>query len=670
MHPELEAEQAYVDHAYRCLEQMRRLLERAGEAGIGEVEAAVLEAWSARRLVTFEDADRGLCFGRLDLDGVLRPLYVGRRWVHEEQTPIVVNWQAPAARPFYTATVADPQGVTRRRRFRTSGRTLLDLYDEPLDGSAGDVVHGVADILLEELERSRDAHMRDIVATIQTDQYRLITREPEGVLIVQGGPGTGKTAVGLHRASWLLYTYRRELERSGVLVVGPNPVFMDYISHVLPMLGEERVEQRAVDELVEGAVPARTEDPGLSRLKGDVLLAGVIAAAVRSLPAPPRELLAVRLDGAELRLRPEEVAEMIEEAQTEAPSHAAGRARFRMKLVRAFYDRYCARLGASAYRSFDEVEAVLRSGGFLNRTLDSLWPRPKPEQLVRRLLTSPAHLAAAAKGILDEEEQRLLQSSRGKGWTDSDLPLLDEAEALLLGPARPSGHVIVDEAQDLTPMQLRMLARRSAGPMTVLGDIAQAAGPVSYHRWDDLLPYLAPEAEVTVEELRLAYRVPSEVMELALPLLPLIAPDVAAPIAYRSGDEPPRFVESEADHLLVTAVREAARQALREGRTALIAPAGLLAQLEPLLPRPDTAFDELSSPIQTLTPRGAKGLEFDRVVLVEPARIVAEGSGVEGLRALYVALTRATKTLVVVHSEPLPDVLKKSSRSLRLSAES
>src|SRR6185312_7484543 len=275
VHPELDSEQAYVDHAYACLEEMRRRVERAGDAAIGEVEALVLEAWAAKRLVTFEDAERGLCFGRLDLDGIVRPLYVGRRWVHEEQTPIVVNWQAPAARPFYTATVAKPQGVELRRRFRTDGRRLLDLYDEPLDGSAGDVVHGVADILLEELERSRDEHMRDIVATIQTDQYRLITREPEGALVIQGGPGTGKTAVGLHRASWLLYTYRRQLERSGVLVVGPNPVFMDYISHVLPMLGEERVEQCAVSELA-GVEPARREEPALARLKGDARLADVI----------------------------------------------------------------------------------------------------------------------------------------------------------------------------------------------------------------------------------------------------------------------------------------------------------------------------------------------------------------------------------------------------------
>ena len=653
MHPELEAEQAYVDHAYLCLEEMRRLVERAGEAGIGEVEAAVLEAWGARRLVTFEDAERGLCFGRLDLDGVVRPLYVGRRWVHEEQTPIVVNWQAPAARPFYTATVAEPQGLTRRRRFRTQGRTLVDLYDEPLDGTAGDVVHGVADILLEELERSRDRHMRDIVATIQNDQYRLITRKPEGVLVIQGGPGTGKTAVGLHRASWLLYTYRRELERSGVLVVGPNPVFMDYISHVLPMLGEERVEQRAVDELT-GVEAARPEAPPVARLKGEARMADLLAAAVAAVPRPPNDLLAVRLEDVELRLPSEQVAGLVEEAQAETPSHAAGRERLRTKLARAFYERYTTRLGHAAYLSFEDIEATLRRGGFMNRTLDELWPRPKPDQLVRRLLTDPEELAAAANGILDDEEQWLLQSTRGKGWTEADLPLLDEARALLEGTDRPHGHVIVDEAQDLTPMQLRMLARRSAGPMTLLGDIAQAAGPISYTGWNELVREMSADAPVSVEELRLAYRVPADVLELALPLLPLIAPDVAAPIAYREGDEPPRFVRTSAEHLVAAAVREAGHEAARQGRTGLIAPAAILAELEPLLPHPGTAFDELAAPIQALTPRAAKGLEFDRVVLVEPARIIAESERVEGLRALYVALTRATKTLVVVHAEPLP----------------
>ena len=218
--------------------------------------------------------------------------------------------------------------------------------------------------------------------------------------------------------------------------------------------------------------------------------------------------------------------------------------------------------------------------------------------------------------------------------------------------------MIVDEAQDLTPMQLRMLARRTAGAMTILGDIAQAAGPIEYHRWEELLPHLADGQDVDIAELRLAYRVPRDVMELALPLLPLIAPDVAAPIAYREGDEPPRFVQVAPAELVSASVCEAAAEASREGRSALIAPAKLL----PNLPQPtETAFDELAAPFQTLTPRAAKGLEFDRVVLVEPAAIVAEGERIEGLRALYVALTRATKTLVVVHAQPLPPELRREA---------
>src|SRR4051812_36640711 len=307
---------------------MRLQIERVAEAiDAPEYQAAHFEAWARSRMETFQDAERGLCFGRLDLDGLARKLYIGRRWVHEDDVPIVVNWQAPAARPFYTATVAEPHGVELRRRFRTEGRTILALFDEPLDGSAGEVVHGVADILLEELERSRDEHMRDIVATIQSDQYSLITREPEGIFIVQGGPGTGKTAVGLHRASWLLYTYRRELERSGVLVVGPNPVFMDYISHVLPMLGEERVEQRAIDELSGDVKVSRRDPPDVARRKGDVAMAGAIAEAVRALPSPPDEMVGIRVDGAFLYLEPADVARLVEETQQSSGSYVDGRER-------------------------------------------------------------------------------------------------------------------------------------------------------------------------------------------------------------------------------------------------------------------------------------------------------------------------------------------------------
>ncbi len=261
-HPELKAEQAYVDHAYECLERMREIVLRAGDAADGEVAQAALDAWAAKRLATFEDAERGLMFGRLDFEAVERALYVGRRWVHDDEgEQIVVNWQAPAARPFYTATPQDPQRVTLRRRFRAQGRRLVDIADEALDGSTLDGA-SVGDFLLEELERSRDTYMRDIVATIQADQYRLITREPVRPLVIQGGPGTGKTAVGLHRASWLIYTEREKNARSRVLVVGPNRTFMEYVSHVLPALGEGSVEQLAVSELVAGVEPTLRRHAG------------------------------------------------------------------------------------------------------------------------------------------------------------------------------------------------------------------------------------------------------------------------------------------------------------------------------------------------------------------------------------------------------------------------
>src|ERR671916_1494008 len=271
-HPDLPAEQAYVDRAYACLERMRDVVGRAADAADGEVAQAALDAWAAKRLATFEDAERGLMFGRLDFEAVERPLYVGRRWVHDDEgEQVVVNWQAPAARPFYTATPHDPQRVTLRRRFRAQGRRLLTIADEPLDGSTLDGA-SVADFLLEELERDRSTRMRDIVATIQGDQYRLITHDGSRPLVIQGGPGTGKTAVGLHRASWLLYTHRERLARSRVLVVGPNRTFMEYVSHVLPALGENAVEQRAVSELVDGVEPTLQEAPEVARLKAEPIM--------------------------------------------------------------------------------------------------------------------------------------------------------------------------------------------------------------------------------------------------------------------------------------------------------------------------------------------------------------------------------------------------------------
>jgi DNA helicase IV len=649
-HPDLPAEQAYVDRAYRFLEEMRAAVERAPGTVDDEVVGAYLDAWAARRLATFEDAERGLCFGRLDVEGSTRPLYVGRRWVHDDDGEVAVaSWQAPASRPFYTATPTDPQRVTLRRRFRSEGRRLLDLADETLDGSTASVAGG--DFLLEELDRSRDRHMRDIVATIQADQYALITREPESPLVVQGGPGTGKTAVGLHRASYLLFTHGERLGRRGVLVVGPNRTFMEYVSHVLPTLGEENVEQRAAGDLLDGVDAARVEAPDVAALKGDPRMALVVQRAVGELPPGEVRELVARLEGEYVRVREHEVAELLAQVREEHGRGSASRERFRMELLRGFYRDYGRRLGGAALRSFEEVERGLRSSGVLQRVLDAAWPVTAPERLVRRLLTSPTRLASAADGILDAREQRLLLRDRPRKaadlvWGDHDLPLLDEAGALLDAPPPRFGHVIVDEAQDLTPMQLRMVGRRIRdGSFTLLGDIAQATGPVAYDDWDSVLEQLERGVEAEIAELRHAYRVPAEIMALALPLLERIAPDVEPPLAFRTGGAAPRLRRVEPAALLAEALREATALASEPGLLAVIAPAELLAEVESA-----SAFDET---VALLPPSRAKGLEFDHVVVVEPAAIAREGD-LRGLRELYVALTRPTRTLVVVHSAPLP----------------
>jgi DNA helicase IV len=624
-HPDLPAEQAYLDEAYACLDRMRDTLIRTAGAAATEEAAQAIENWATGRLRTFEDAERGLCFGRIDSEEAADSIYVGRRWVHNDaRNALVVNWQAPAARPFYTATPVAPHGVRLRRRFRTQGRTLTGISDEALDGSLADAAAAVDDFLLEELERARDARMRDIVATIQADQYHLIAREPEPPLVIQGGPGTGKTAVGLHRASFLLYAHRKQLRR--VLVVGPNPAFMEYVSHVLPTLGEDSVDQRAVAELVEGVEVTRADPLETQRLKADTGLADELRRLVEEASEGEPQELVVRLEGRFVGVEADEVEELLTETREEHGLSAPARERFRMNVLRRFYEDYGHRLGGQAYRNFEEVERALRRNGLLTRFLNRTWPVPKPEQIVRRLPGLP----------------------RSRGWSEADLPLLDEARALIAGPPQQYGHVIVDEAQDLTPMQLRMVARRAAGGFTILGDIAQATGAIAYDRWDELLPYLPGGDDAEVAELKHAYRVPREIMAVALPLLARIAPDVEPPLAYRVGAEPPRVVAG--DPPLQAAYEEAARLAGEEGLLAVIAPASL---------RGDgggSLFDETR--IAVLTPREAKGMEFDNVIVVEPAQIVEEAAEGQGLRELYVALTRPTTRLILVHSRPLPKELQ------------
>ena len=434
-----------------------------------------------------------------------------------------------------------------------------------------------------------------------------------------------------------------------MLVVGPNPTFMDYVSHVLPALGEDAVEQRAVSELLDGIDVTGEDALDIARLKADPRLAEVVQRAVEQAVSVVAEELVLYADGVFVSVKERDVVSLLDEALGAGLALGPARDRFRMSVLRRFYERYGELLGPLALRSFEEIERALRKNGFLTKYLERVFALPRPEKLVARLLTSPAALAEAADGVLDRDEQKLLLRDRPRRaselrWSVHDLPLLDVARTLVDGSPRTFGHVIVDEAQDLSPMQLLSVSRRAVdGSLTILGDVAQATGPVVYGRWQELEPFLPDEAEVTIEELRHAYRVPGEIMDFALPLLDEIAPEVERPLAYRQGAQPPRLVEAGEDELLGRAILEAAEL---DGLLAVIAPRSLVD-----VPVSGDAFDEVSVP--ALTPREAKGLEFDHVVVVEPAAIVEEG-GDSGLRELYVALTRPTKTLTVVHARALP----------------
>jgi hypothetical protein len=384
----------------------------------------------------------------------------------------------------------------------------------------------------------------------------------------------------------------------------------------------------------------------VARLKADARLAEVLArAAELKLAGAPEEVL-LRLDGEYVRVREREVREALRATREEHGTTAAARERFRMALVRRFYAEYGRVLGGGAYLDGEQVEKALRAGGYLNRAVERAWPAVTPERLVRSLYASPSFLAQAADGILTPAEQRLLRR-RGSGWSDGDVALLDEAHALVGRPAPRYGHVVVDEAQDLTPMQLRAVARRARdGGLTILGDVAQATGPVSYSDWDDVLRSLPGGVDAEVEELRHAYRVPREIMDFSLPLLDVIAPGIERPVAYRTGSAPPLVRRVPEEALLREAYREAARLAREDGLVALIVADELV---EPALLE-ESAYEG----VPLLTARQAKGLEFDHVIVVEPALVAARE---QGLRELYVALTRPTRTLVVLHARPLPPPL-------------
>ena len=664
-HPDLAIEQAYVDEAYRCLAAMRDKTARAAdisESAAQAVDSAIAQAHLRRRLASLDGDVPGLSFGRLD-DEDDDTWYVGRRHVEDARgDAVVVDWRAEVATPFYRATAVDAQGLRRRRRFMMTDHRIDDLFDEVFDDpDSVDAAHhgGIPDPLLAELERERTGEMRDIVATIAGEQDVVIRAPLDTCLVVQGGPGTGKTAVGLHRAAFLLYEHRRELDVQGVLVIGPNPIFLRYIAQVLPSLGETAARQTTLDRLLAGTTyrAVGTDDDGVAALKGDPRLATVIARAVAGTIRPPQDDLAVTTMWGTARLTRVAVAEAVAAVRERDVAHNVGRGAFRTQMARLVRADLLRRRSDEVVTT-DAVDADLRTNREWARALDRIWPQLGAPALIRRLLGNRAALASAAGGLLSDDEQASLhrRSARrvaDEPWTVADLALLDEAEAAVAGPPRSYGHIVVDEAQDLTAMGLRALARRSPdASMTVLGDLAQATAPGAQESWDAAIAHLGGPATAQRADLDLGYRVPASIMEMANELLAEAAPDVTPCRSVRLDGREPTFVA-----IPPAGERTAVAAALAElvgsyATVAVIRPpalaGGVDAALADLVP-------ERRAGVTVLDPPDAKGLEFDAVVVVEPAAIA--GDTARGLRLLYVALTRAVQELVVVHADQLPKAL-------------
>jgi DNA helicase IV len=689
-HPELRAEQAHIDRAYDRVEALRaaarELLDDALKQRGGTFQAVeqreVMVRTTLQRLDQLDIGRESLVFGRIDRESD-EAFHIGRLAVSaEDQEPLVVDWRAPVAEPFYRATGRHPMGLTRRRHFASEGRRLVGIEDEVFslngDGSLGgnDVDDGDdggpvgTSTLLAALERSRSGQMRDIVATVQKEQDEVIRADLSGVLVVQGGPGTGKTAVALHRAAYLLYTYRFPLERQGVLVVGPNPLFLRYIGQVLPSLGESGVVLTTVEGLVPD-VRVRGRDTALAaRVKSDARMAKVMARAIRDRQRPLRRDLSFGFGRTTLRLTAADSAPIVAQARRRPGSHNSRRKTVATLVARKLHEQYLA-----AAPETEDAESVLRE---LRRhpdvvaALDRMWPVLTPEELLHDLYGAPPLIALAGRGTLAPAECEALGRPRSTSldtipWTAADLPLLDEAR-VLLGSRRPQpdddevrayGHIVVDEAQDLTPMQLRMLARRSiSGSMTVVGDIAQSTGHRAPAGWHEILEHLPSKRPARVVELSVNYRTPAEIMDLAGRVLAAAAPHLRQPRSVRRTDLPPRIVATSDEGLVASIGRALRDEADRvgEGTRAVICPPSMHDRLAAELDVSDAAADGLDAPVTLVAVDIVKGLEFDGVVVVEPQAIVDESP--QGLRALYVALTRATKVLTVVHARPLPPSLR------------
>ena len=674
----LDAEREHLRASRVALAQMRAHTAGLTAQGGDRVSTEHLKQLLHRRMQALaDDPSVPLFFGRLDYAADLgaerdETLYVGRRHVTGEAggEPLVIDWRAGMALPFYRARPGEPMRVRRRRRFGFAAGSLTAYEDEELDAPATGSADGTlgSQIVESDIERPRTGPMRDIVATIQPEQDVIVRAGLNASLCVQGAPGTGKTAVGLHRAAFLLYAFREQLARSGVLVVGPNDSFLSYIGDVLPALGEIDATSTTVESMLAGAtgLAVRAADPVPAALvKGDARMAEVLRRAAWSHLASAAETLVVPRGAHQWRVPAYLADEVVAELQARGVRYAAGRAMLPQRLAH----RVLLRMEAYGDSPDDRVQAAVARSREVRTYAERLWPTLDPAKLVLRLLTDPALLADAADGVLSEQEQALLRPDRPARsvktarWTLADLALVDEVADLLT--RTPSlGHVVLDEAQDLSPMMLRAVGRRaSTGSVTVLGDLAQATTPWATRSWTEALGHLGqPGAAVT--ELVAGFRVPGAVIEFAARLLPAIAPALTPPHSVRRavGELDLRRTDE-----VLAAVLEAVTRALdAEGTVGVIVADAAVGEVAAALGAAGVGFELLGEGVQSFDRRVdlvpatlAKGLEFDHVVLLEPADLVAaEPDEVTGLRRLYVCLTRAVTSLVVVYARDLPAPLR------------
>ncbi|MGW6875411.1 HelD family protein [Streptomyces xanthophaeus] len=639
------------------------------------VNAIVLQAQIDDRIKALADlAHTPLFFGRLNYlhapgadlaEGAEgEQFYIGRRHVHDAGgDPMVIDWRAPVSQPFYRASKKDPQDVSLRRRFGYTGGELTAYEDEHLSDPAE--AAAVSKLLQQEIERPRVGPMRDIVATIQPEQDEIVRSGLSGSVCVQGGPGTGKTAVGLHRVAYLLYAHRDRLARTGTLVIGPNRSFLHYIEQVLPALGELEVQQATVDDLVarEGLEVRGADAAPTAVIKGDARMAEVLRRAVRSHVTLPTEPLMVVRGSRRWRVPAYELEELVTQLLERDIRYGAARDALPQRIAHAVL----VRMEQAGEAPDDRVQDAVARSAAVKAAVKQMWPPVEPAKLVLRLLSDPEFLALHAADVLTEDEQELLlwakpfRSVKSAKWSAADLVLIDEASDLV-ERTHSLGHVVLDEAQDLSPMQYRAVGRRcTTGSATVLGDLAQGTTPWATRSWDEALAHLG-KPQAVVEELTAGFRVPREVIAYASRLLPSISPGLAPVSSVR---ETPGSLRIEESTDLTASVVAACRAALaHEGSTGLIAADARIPELAQALRAAELAYlepgEETTAESRlTLVPASlAKGLEYDYVVLDEPAAVV-EGEPDErtGLRRLYVCLTRAVSGLTLVHQAPLPQTL-------------